>query len=144
LKPGQLEIDYSDTMDRVDWAGLKRDLAADAFDNGRSPELLQRSFQSSFASEFALCGDRVVGTARALSDGVCNAYVVDVWTASAYRRRGIATTIMKRLLDRLTGQHVYLFTDDAIAFYRRLGFQVQGVGMSNVVGQWLQTRSPMA
>jgi len=139
MNPVKSEIDYSDSLIGVDWAGLKRDLVADAFDNGRSPELLRRSFQSSFACVFAITDGRVVGTARALSDGVCNAYVVDVWTNSSYRRRGIATTMLKRLLVRLTGQHVYLFTDDAISFYRRLGFQPQGVGMSNVIGEWLKT-----
>ncbi len=132
-------VAYSDAIHGVDWARLKLDLAADSFDNGRSPAQLERSFRNSFATVFASCEGQVVGTARALSDGVCNAYVVDVWTHSRYRRRGIATAMMGRLLTRLKGQHVYLFTDDAVAFYQRLGFQVQGVGMSNVIGAWLKT-----
>jgi ribosomal protein S18 acetylase RimI-like enzyme len=48
-----------------------------------------------------------------LSDGVCNAYVVDIWTHSAFRRQGIAHRLMSLLEDKLEGQHVYLFTDDA-------------------------------
>jgi len=39
--------------------------------------------------------------------------------------------------DELDGQHIYLFTDDAEAFYRTLGYRPQGVGMSVVVGRWL-------
>jgi predicted GNAT family acetyltransferase len=78
----------------------------------------------SFGNSFAVCmawdGERVVGNARALSDGVCNAYIVDVWTHSLYRHRGIATQMMKRLLEGLAGQHVYLFTDDAHEFYHKL------------------------
>ena len=35
-------------------------------------------------------------------------------------------------------QHVYLFTDDAAGFYEKIGFNEQQVGMSKVVGQWLQ------
>lgn len=134
-------VHYSDSLDGVDWARLKLNLAADAFDNGRTPEQLQRSFRNSFASVLANADGQVVGTARALSDGVCNAYVVDVWTHSRYRRRGIATAMLKRLLVRLSGQHIYLFTDDAVPFYQRLGFQVQGVGMSQVVGEWLKTHA---
>jgi predicted GNAT family acetyltransferase len=139
VNPPVDRVSYDYSLDDVDWPQLKRALAADDFDNGRSPQLLQRSFHNSFASVFAHSDGQIVGTARALSDGVCNAYVVDVWTLSRYRRRGIATAMMERLLDRLSGQHVYLFTDDAVAFYQRLGFQLQGVGMSKVVGEWLKT-----
>jgi len=75
--------------------------------------------------------------ARALSDGVCNAYIVDVWTHSAYRRRGIASHMMNLLAERLPGQHLYLFTDSAESFYRKLGYRRQGVGLGRVSGQWL-------
>ena len=51
--------------------------------------------------------------ARLLSDGVCNAYLVDVWTHSAYRRRGIASTLIRMLADAVPGQHIGLQTDDA-------------------------------
>ncbi len=132
------KIIYRMDLDRVDWAALKADLVKDHFDNGRSPEQYQKSFGSSYAVCMAWDGDRVIGNARALSDGVCNAYIVDVWTHSQYRHRGIATTMMKRLLERLPGQHVYLFTDDAQAFYQKLGFKAQGTGMALVVGKWLQ------
>ena len=53
-----------------------------------------------------------------LSDGFCNAYVVDVWTFSKYRRRRIASKMMEILMDQLSGQHVYLFTDDQVDFTR--------------------------
>ena len=69
---------------------------------------------------------------------MCNAYVVDVWTRSTHRRRGIARTLLRLLLDRLEGQHVYLFTDDAQAVYESAGFRPQGVGMGQVVGTWLR------
>jgi predicted GNAT family acetyltransferase len=117
---------------------LKSDLVADDFDNGRSGEELRRSFENSAVYVFAWDTGRVIGKARALSDAICNAYIVDVWTHSAYRRRGIATHMVERLLERLEGQHVYLFTDSAPAFYERLGFNVQGKGMGRVVGQWLR------
>src|SRR5881409_2389889 len=121
----EARIIYTTDLDGIDWPGLKRDLAADHFDNGRSPDQLRRSFESSFAVVFARDGDRIIGKARALSDGVCNAYVVDVWTHSVYRRRGIATAMMKMLLEKLDGQHVYLVTDDQTEFYETLGFKKQ-------------------
>ena len=51
--------------------------------------------------------------ARLLSDGVCNAYLVDVWTMSAYRRQGIASAMVRLLVEHVPGQHVGLQTDDA-------------------------------
>lgn len=131
-------ITYDTELGGVDWAQMKATLAADDFDNGRTPEQLRESFEASYAAVVARDGERIVGTARALSDGVCNAYVVDVWTLSPYRRRGIARRMLEALEARLSGQHVYLFTDDAADFYRRLGFEEQPTGMSKVVGVWLR------
>lgn len=121
----------------VDWAAVKADLIADQFDNARTPEELARSFAASAHASIAWSADRVVGTARLLADGVCNAYLVDVWTVSAYRRQGIATAMVQDLLARVPGHHVALFTEHAETLYTRLGFEVEDVGMSTVVGSWL-------
>lgn len=127
--------------DGIDWVALTRDLAADDFDNGRTPAQLERSFRQSYAAVYAKDGDRVVGKARALSDGVCNAYVVDLWTHSAYRRRGIARRMVDALGERLPGQHVCLFTDDAPDFYAACGFAQRGVAFERVIGRWLQNET---
>ena len=132
------EIRYETSLEGVDWAQMKASLAADDFDNGRTPEQLRESFANSHTAVVAYDGDRIVGTARVLSDGVCNAYVVDVWTLSDYRRRGVARAMMQRLEAGLRGQHVYLFSDDAVEFYRKLGYREQPTGLSKVVGEWLR------
>ncbi len=132
-----MAIRFDTTMEGIDWAQAKADLAADHFDNGRSADALRRSFEQSRHVAFARDGDRIVGMARMLSDGVCNAYVVDVWTKSEYRRRGIASTLMRMLADAAPGQHVGLQTDDAQAFYRSLGYKPQPEFWSLVVGAWL-------
>lgn len=139
----ETEVRFRMELGSVDWAALKARLAEDCFDNGRSPEQLRASFENSRTVVLAWMGEEVVGTVRALSDGVCNAYVVDVWTDSRYRRRGIARGMMERLLEQLPGQHVYLFTDDAQPFYEKLGFQPQDTGMGQVVGEWLRPGKPV-
>jgi ribosomal protein S18 acetylase RimI-like enzyme len=128
----------------VDWARVNEDLATDGFDNGRSADALRRSFEQSDHVAFARDIERVVGMARLLSDGVCNAYLLDVWTMSAYRRRGIASDMVRLLLDRVPGQHVGLQTDDAQGFYRSLGFRPQPEFMSLVVGFWLDNEANRA
>ena len=130
-------VTYKTNLDRVDWAEMKATLQQDDFDNGCSPEQLKVSFENSYAACIAHLEDRIVGTARVLSDGVCNAYLNDVWTLSSYRRQRIARQMVQSLLDKLKGQHVYLFTDNVPDFYRKLGFAEQAIGMGRVVGEWL-------
>ena len=131
-------VRVADSIQDVDWARAKADLADDRFDNGRTPDALRRSFEQSQHVAVAWDGDVVVGMARLLSDGVCNAYLVDVWTRSSHRRRGVATAMVRSLLDRVPGQHVGLQTDDMQAFYAALGFRPQPEFMATVVGEWLQ------
>jgi len=131
-------VTFSSSLEGVDWARLKSVLVEDRFDNGRTPEQLRVSFENSAVVALAWAEGEVIGTARTLSDGVCNAYVVDVWTLTRYRRQGIATRMMRLLLDALPGQHVYLFSDDAAGFYQTMGFVEQPVGLSTVVGKWLE------
>ena len=129
------------SLDGIDWEQAKADLVADRWDNDRSAEALRRSFEQSQHVAFARDGDRVVGMARLLSDGVCNAFLVDVWTMSAYRRQGVASRMIRLLLDEVPGQHVGLQTDDAQAFYASLGFEHQPEFWSLVVGEWLENEA---
>ncbi|BCL39805.1 GNAT family N-acetyltransferase [Nostoc sp. MS1] len=132
-----LHVTYKTDLDHVDWQEMKTTLQQDNFDNGRSCEQLKTSFENSYATCIAYAQNQIIGTARVLSDGVCNAYIVDVWTYTPFRRQGIATTMIETLLSSLPGQHVYLFTDDAVNFYKKLGFVEQPVGLSKIIGTWL-------
>ncbi len=132
-----MAISIDGSSEGIDWARAKADLAADDFDNGRSPDALRRSFEHSQHMAFARDGDRLVGMARLLSDGVCNAYLLDVWTASDHRRQGIGSSMVRHLAARVPGQHIGLQTDDARTFYVGLGFRPQPEFLSLVVGTWL-------
>ena len=69
----------------------------------------------------------VIASARALSDGVKCAWVYDVITAPAWRRRGVGRTLVARLLDHHSLRecaNVHLHTRDRAALYRHLGFEV--------------------
>jgi len=136
-----MAIIFKLNLENVDWDEIKDRVVEDNFDNGRTPEQLKASFENSSATCIAYDGDKVIGKARALSDGVCNAYIVDVWTFTPYRKRGIGSLMMQHLFKKLTGQHIYLFTDDAVEFYENLGFKRQSIGMGKVVGKWLESTS---
>ena len=72
---------YASTADLSESTGLGRrhGYAADAFDNGRNPAALRLSFEQSSHARLRLGRGRAWGLARLLSDGVCNAYLIDVW-----------------------------------------------------------------
>jgi hypothetical protein len=128
---------FSASLDGVDWSALKAALAVDRFDNGRTPEEYRRSHENSHAVIFGRFGDEFVANGRILSDGVCNAYLVDIWTASPHRRRGVGRDVVKRLVATVPGQHVGLFTEDMQGFYETLGFRPQRGGMGRIIGSWL-------
>jgi len=71
-------------------------------------------------------GDRLVGFARAISDGATNAYVSTVAVLPEYQKRGIGREIIRRLItgrDHL--QFVLHANDNAYPFYLHLdvGFE---------------------
>ena len=132
-----MTVQIDDVLEGIDWAQAKADLAADDFDNGRTSAALRRSFEQSQHVAFARDGERLVGMARLLSDGVCNAYLVDVWTAATHRRQGIASAMIRHLLGEVPGQHVGLQTESAQRLYASLGFNAQPEFWSVVVGKWL-------
>ncbi|MBC8503747.1 MAG: GNAT family N-acetyltransferase [Anaerolineales bacterium] len=134
-----MAITFNLDLEDVDWEEIKEKVSEDHFDNGRTPKQLKASFENSFATCIAYDGEQIIGKARALSDGVCNAYILDVWTYSPYRSQCIASEMMQKLFKQLTGQHVYLFTDDTMEFYENLGFKQQSIGMGKVVGKWLES-----
>jgi GNAT superfamily N-acetyltransferase len=134
-------IIYQTDLQGIDWETLKQDLVDDDFDNGRSNSQLRLSFENSTFVIMASINKRCVASGRLLSDRVGNAYVVDVWTLSQFRRQGIASEIMKKLIDCVPGQHIYLQTEDAVDFYKKLGFKEQPVGMSTIAGEYLQNDS---
>jgi ribosomal protein S18 acetylase RimI-like enzyme len=68
--------------------------------------------------------ERLVGFARAISDGVTNAYVSTVAVLPEYRGRGIGAELVKRLLEgRETIRFVLHAASSAQGFYRKLGFE---------------------
>jgi 23S rRNA C2498 (ribose-2'-O)-methylase RlmM len=88
-----MAVHIGESLEGVDWDQVKADLAAYAFDNGRPAPALHRSFAQSQHVAIARDGNRVVSMARLLPDGVCNACLLDVWTASAYRQQGIGSSL---------------------------------------------------
>ena len=70
-----------------------------AADRTKLALLVSRSFYVSTAHD----GDRLVAFARALSDGVSNAYISTVCVLPEYRGRGIGREVIRRMVEREGG-----------------------------------------
>lgn len=90
---------------------------------------LERSYRCTVALDVA--GDRVVGFATAVSDGLLCAYIPLVEVLPGWRERGIGTELVRGLLEQL--EHLYmvdLSCDEALRpFYERFGL-TPGIAMS--------------
>ena len=72
-------------------------------------------------------GNRLVGFARAVSDGVHQCVIEDVIVDESYRGKGIGTKIMKLLVEELSDvEHIYLFTsgEKLKKFYEKFDFSL--------------------
>jgi len=86
--------------------------------------------QKTYAYAVAMDGGRIVGFGRAISDGVSDAYIHDIYVKKSERRKGIGQAIVKTLVDHLL-QHkicwIALIGEPGTApFYAPCGFKVLG------------------
>ena len=71
-------------------------------------------------------GDRLVGFARAISDGAFNAYISTVAVLPEYQKRGIGRELIQRLIvDRDGIQFVLHANERAYPFYLHIGLDFQ-------------------
>jgi ribosomal protein S18 acetylase RimI-like enzyme len=107
----------------------------DFFEGWPSPPTqatFQDALRGSYAVEFAIVGERVVGFVNALSDGVVAAFIPWLEVVPDYRGRGVGAKLMRRMLDRLA--HLYsvdlLCDPPLVKYYQRFGLQtIPGMGV---------------
>jgi ribosomal protein S18 acetylase RimI-like enzyme len=133
-----MNTDGITVIDRLD--GARRDELVSLFQSAwwtaeRTPEAVERMLQSSDVIVGLVEGasDRLVGFARAITDRVFLAVVLDVIVAPAFRGAGLGARLMDELLARPELADVdsveLVCQPELIAFYRRWGF-TDSVGSS--------------
>jgi len=108
----------------IDVAALLRLYESTPWAQGRDPAGVEAAVAASIAAG-AWDGERLVGFARALSDGKYRAYVEDVVVDPEYRAAGVGVRLVAALLDALGPVAIVsLFCEPArVSFYERNGFQ---------------------
>lgn len=122
---GDYELD--DDPGRVDLDAVWDFLATQAY-WGRFRA--RRDFEAQFAAAWRVVGvyearsGRLVGFARATSDGVADAYLSDVFVVPDARGKGLGKELVSTMIDRGPGAGFRwgLHTSDAHGLYRQFGF----------------------
>ena len=105
------------------WSGAR-------FEADRFPRLID----GAQAALVAVDGERVVGFARALGDGVGNGYIATVVVDAAWRRQGIGRDLVVALMgeERDMTWVLRAARPDVQGFYEKLGFTRSTVAMERV------------
>ena len=89
--------------------------------------IVEKIVKGSHCFVAALEETRIIGMGRAISDRVSDAYIQDVTVADAYRKRGIGSEIIKKIISRLHKDGVrwigLIAEKNSHAFYQRSGFE---------------------
>jgi ribosomal protein S18 acetylase RimI-like enzyme len=117
-------ITYTDDADAIDVEQLEVLRRQGGF-RPLDHDVVRQQLRGSRYVAAAWDGARLVGFVRAISDGITNAYVCTMVVHEDYRRRGIGTELVRRLVGERDGVRWVLHSaDDAVQFYERLGFQL--------------------
>ncbi|MEH2165958.1 MAG: GNAT family N-acetyltransferase [Nostoc sp.] len=122
-----LQIKFSDRKSEIDLYQLQELLNVSAFwAKGRSIEDLGIAIANSEPVISVCLRDRLIGFARATSDGIYRATIWDVVIHSEYQHSGLGSNLVETVLrhPRMRSvERVYLMTTYQQGFYEKIGFQ---------------------
>ena len=124
--PDGHEVLVTDDTRAVDRDALWAFLSTEAYwGRWRQRTDVEAQVDSAWRVVSAHLGDRMVGFARAMSDGVALAYLADLYVLPEVRGAGVGRALVEEMVDRGPGRSFrwMLHTRDAHGLYRAFGFQ---------------------
>lgn len=121
---GSVIIRYTDSLDGVDFKDIN-DLLSNAF-GGRKRELsvTKKSFTGSRYVQFAFDNEKLIGCARAQSDGISQGFILNVAVDPSYQGHHLGREVVSRLSSQMKGQNIFLNTHPgSVGFYNQKGFR---------------------
>ncbi len=126
-----LKITYN--TENINWE-IVSSILAKAGLSSSDPEICKMAFQGSQVTVFAFDDGNMIGTARAISDGVKQAAIYDVAILPEYQGKGIGKIMMESIMDKLPGCNFILYANvGKETFYEKLGFRRLKTGMAKFV-----------
>lgn len=121
------QIKFSDRKSEIDLKQLQQLFNISAFwAQGRSIEDLDIAITNSDPVISIWNGERLIGFARATSDGIYRATIWDVIIHPDYRGTGLGSKLVETVLSHgrmMRVERVYLMTTHQQGFYEKIGFQ---------------------
>lgn len=122
-----MDFEIDDDVRRVDRAAVWDFLSTQAYwARTRSRDQLERQIDSAWRVVAAYDREdgRLIGFARAFSDGVASAYLADVFVVPDARGHGVSKAIMHTMIEQGPGKYFrwMLHTADAHGLYESFGF----------------------
>ncbi|WP_027330654.1 GNAT family N-acetyltransferase [Marinimicrobium agarilyticum] len=121
-----MNIEYSNTLEEVPWDRVSY-LFEQVGWGARSPDKIERAFQSSSFVRFAYAGNELVGFGRTVDDGVYYGWIVDLVVLPSFQRRGIGKHILRELESDLSPfiTTMLVAAQGASGFYENQGWYKQ-------------------
>lgn len=121
IKYGTEHLDWTDVCEIFRLAPL----------GTRDPKKLQPAAENSHTVVSAIVDEKLVGFGRAISDGQYQSAIYDIVVLPEFQRKGIGSTIMNALLEKLPKKTTVLIfvAPGKQAFYRKFGFGNLKTGM---------------
>lgn len=130
---GCMDIKLKYDIDDIDWK-LVSDILNIAGLSSPEPGICQKAFQGSAAAAFAFVDGKMIGFARAISDGVRQAAIYDVALLPEYQGKGIGGMLIESIMQKLPGCNFILYSNlGKEAFYEKMGFRRLKTGMAKFV-----------
>jgi len=141
-----VEMTYvlDDDRDRLDFDAVWHFLSTDAYWNRwRSREDVDHQFRGAWRviGAYVEGGNDLVGFARAVSDGVSDAYLADVYVAPPHRGRGVGGRMVEAMVEEGLGARFrwFLSTRDGHDLYARHGFRPPDERVMERPGRFVKT-----
>jgi len=139
-------IQFCDYKSRIDYHQLQQLFRQEAFwAKERTLEDLQVAIANSEPVVSAWDGERLIGFARATSDGIYRATIWDVVIHSDYRGAGLGRKLVETVLSHPhmnRVERIYLMTTHQQRFYERIGFEVNSTTTMVLHNQPIHTSIP--
>ena len=123
LNRDSVKLSFTEQRERLDYTRLNELLSLAFGGRERDLAVTRATFENSRYVEFALDGNKLIGCARAESDGFSQGFILNVAVDPAYQGLHIGREITTRLSAQMKGQNIFLNTHPGgVGFYNREGF----------------------
>ncbi len=125
---------YTNETENVDYDQVNT-LLEKAFGGERDKSVTEDAFKRSDYVQYGYDGDKLIGCARAISDGT-QALILNVAVDPEYQGISLGWNIVKKLSEQMDGQRIFLNTHPGgVGFYNRKGFRRNKTALMHLAHQ---------